>query len=111
MNPTERRRERAGRREANLRLLNERIARAHDSVDPSAEFELMITCECARTDCNEMIAIARDHFSTLNERVDRFAVVRGHVVADVERVVEDHGDWQVVEKFGAAADAAASALE
>jgi hypothetical protein len=101
---------RAGRREANLRLLNERIAEVHDRIDPSDDLLLTIACECASSRCDDMIELEAATFDALRGELVRFAVVDGHVLHDVERVVEQHSGWMVVEKIGDAAREAAERL-
>lgn len=102
---------RAGRREANLRLLNERIvdatARLAGDAGPG---RLRIACECANDDCRSTIDVDADTFAELRESRTRFAVVEGHVLADVERVVGHDDGWAVVEKVGSAARAAIDRL-
>jgi hypothetical protein len=100
---------RAGRREANLRLLNERIADAQARMGEDGD-GLDMLCECALDECDERIHMDVDQFTRLRERDDRFAVNMGHVIVDVEHVVERHEGWLVVEKVGPAADAAAEEL-
>ncbi len=101
---------RAGRREANLRLLNERIADAGERLGSDAADAVEILCECARDRCDDVIEIAHDQFERLREEVDCFAVVDGHVLHDVEHVIERHGSWLVVRKHGKAAEEAARRL-
>lgn len=101
---------RAGRREANLRLLNERIVDAHDRIDPGRDQPLEIVCECARERCDARITLRSDMFDMLRGELVRFAVVDGHVLHDVEQVVEQHEGWMVVEKLGAAARGAVDRL-
>lgn len=105
---------RAGRREANLRLLNERIATANERFqqadgDPDV---LRLMCECAHQDCTSTFDIPADLFETVRTHAPaRFIVVEGHEVGDVEDVVERGSGWVLVQKHGDAARAARRVLE
>lgn len=101
---------RAGRREANLRLINERIAENAPDVTRT-EDELVLLCECAQETCNSTLEVESVLFDRVRESSRRFLVVDGHVLYDVEEVVERGPDWMLVEKRGAAARAARRALE
>ena len=95
---------RAGRREANLRSLNERIADAQE--DAGSTDDLQLVCECALADCDAGIVVPASRFEQLREDDLHYLVVPGHVIHEVEHEVA-HGDgWVMVEKFGAAAGAA-----
>ncbi len=100
---------RAGRREANLRALNERISQAQIAVALGSQ--LTILCECAVPDCNESIEISQEDFANLRDQSDRFIVVEGHILHDVEHVVERGDGWMIVEKRGASAREARRILE
>lgn len=105
-------RRRAGRREANLRLLNERIADANLRIagDEEPPTMLRIACECANDECDESLDVHAQAFARLRDSSIRFAVVEGHVLTDVEHVIERFDRGVVVEKVGTAARAAADRL-
>lgn len=105
-------RRRAGRREANLRLLNERIVDAMKLLSDRSDApdRLRLACECANEHCDATIDVPAETFLELRGSTVRFAVAEGHVVTDVERIVSRHGDWVVVEKVGSAAKAATDRL-
>ncbi len=72
-------------------------ARQHDVTRP-----LPFHCECSSASCVETLPISpRDYERVMNERF-RFVVIRGHEDAQVERVVERHDAFLVVEKTGEA---------
>lgn len=102
---------RAGRREANLRVLNERIAESQAQIAVALQAPLTILCECANAECNESIEVSQDVFAVLHDQSTRFIVVEGHVLHDVEHVVERGEGWMIVEKRGAAAREARRILE
>ena len=102
---------RAGRREANLRVLNERIAESQAQIAVALQAPLTILCECANPECNESIEVTQDMFAVLRDETTRFIVVEGHVLHDIEDVVERGDGWIIVEKRGAAAQEARRILE
>ncbi|MCW2922324.1 MAG: hypothetical protein JWL76_2198 [Thermoleophilia bacterium] len=102
---------RAGRREANLRALNTRIAESQEQIATELSSPLTVLCECALADCNESIELTQEQFADLREDNIRFIVVEGHVLHEVEQVVGRGEVWVIVEKRGAAAREARRILE
>lgn len=102
---------RAGRREANLRELNSRIVESQEQIALALNSPLTVLCECAEEDCNESIELAQEAFAALQDHSTRFFVVDGHVLPEVEQVVERGDGWIIVEKRGAAAREARRILE
>ena len=68
--------------------------------------EMSILCECGSESCNEGIALSEAEYETLRRIPTHFAVVPGHDIPAVERVVETNDLYIVVEKFGESAIAA-----
>ena len=101
---------REGRRSQNevwFRALNERLeARALDRGSAGATFE--IVCECALEECTERIGVTASEYERVRESGTHFILVPGHGDDTLEHVVELHGDYEVVEKIGAAAVVAES---
>jgi hypothetical protein len=64
-------------------------------------------CECADLDCREGVELTRDEYESVREAANRFAVRPGHERAGVERVVERHRGYVVIEKTGEAGEIAA----
>ena len=91
---------RAGRREANLRALNDRIVQALEGTDG----DMHIVCECALRDCTEELDVPVEVFDEVREHEQRFLIVPGHLFREVEREVGRGETWAVVEKYGAAAE-------
>jgi hypothetical protein len=102
---------RAGRREANLRALNARIAESQEEIAVMLESPLTVLCECADPECNDSIELSQATFARLRDDPRRFVVVDGHVLHDVEDVVERGDGWLIVEKRGEAAREARRILE
>jgi hypothetical protein len=74
---------------------NEKIRNAAErlDVDPVPFF-----CECSALDCTDLIHMTLDTYRKVRES-DGFMICPGHDDPHVEAVVEDHGAYQVVEKF------------
>lgn len=101
--------ERAGRNEALFREVNENIAALEERLNGSSE-SMPVICECARSGCTAQIEIGAAEYAAVRKHPDRFIVVPGHEEPSVERLLEDHGGYVVVEKQGAAAVAADTAF-
>ncbi len=97
--------ERAGRNEAIFREVNENIAKLEDRMGSGSEW-LPVICECATATCTTQIEIGLDDYARVRRHPDQFIVARGHEQPDVERVVEEHREYSIVEKQGTAAAAA-----
>ena len=56
-------------------------------------------CECGDSDCIRALEATVEEFEAAHSAPDRFIVVPGHVYPDVERVVQQHDRYWIVEKF------------
>jgi hypothetical protein len=88
--------ERVGVNEALFREVNDRIDDLQESLGHGASFE--IVCECGDASCVERFAITSQEYDALRRDVHRFAVVPGHEIPEIERAVERHELYVVVEK-------------
>jgi predicted ThiF/HesA family dinucleotide-utilizing enzyme len=61
---------------------------------------LTFICECGRLGCTQLLELTRAEYEELRGDPRRFAVLAGHEIDDVERVVERHDRYLVVEKAG-----------
>jgi hypothetical protein len=94
---------RAARNEEVIRGVNEQIeagVEMHGVASP-ARFH----CECDRGACFETVEIRPHAYRTVIEERYRFVTVPEHADARVERVVEEHEGYCVVEKIGEAREA------
>jgi hypothetical protein len=90
------RHERVVDNEALFRRINEELSQW--SKKQQAE-ELEYYCECGNATCFERVCLTRAEYEALRAHPARFAVVPGHVIREVEHVVEKHGHrYEVVEK-------------
>jgi len=93
----------AGRGQSLFREINERIRTI------AASDYTQFLCECPDIGCAEAIGIPIAEYEQIRLVPTRFIVRPGHVIHDVERVVEREAGYVVVEKFGAAGSAAVAA--
>jgi hypothetical protein len=89
-------RQRAKRNEAFFRTINDEIDQQLRAVPVHA-----YVCECADATCAETVRLHRDDYEDVRAGGDRrFLVVPGHEAPEIERVVERHETYYVVEKTG-----------
>ena len=88
---------RVGENEALYRLVNERIKTLSAGVATRAR-EFGVICECATLSCKTQIMITPEVYEQTRALSDHFIVLRGHQLDDIERVVEDHETFFVIEK-------------
>jgi hypothetical protein len=92
--------DRAARNEEIFRDVNDKIeegAEQHDVATP-----LPFHCECGSAACFETIEIPPPEYERIVEDRYRFVLIPGHEDAEIERVVERHEAFVVVEKIGEA---------
>ncbi|HYH62682.1 MAG TPA: hypothetical protein VD766_12515 [Solirubrobacterales bacterium] len=95
MSPTPRE-TRLAKNEALFRAANERMAKWEERHD-AREKELYL-CECADPTCRDKLALTLEQYEHVRAHSRHFAVRNGHETPDVEVVVEEVGDWSIVEK-------------
>jgi hypothetical protein len=91
--------QRALENEALFRTVNENVDAAAEKFEPQAEgsaFEYL--CECSDPDCAARVDMTRAEYLAVRAHPRRFLVLPGHVQPAVERVVERHRAYLVVEK-------------
>ena len=84
-----------------FREVNERInekAESHGLEPHRYEF----FCECADTSCLERVGLTLEEYEHIRAEPTRFVVRPGHVVAEIEFVVERDAGHVVIEKHGEA---------
>jgi hypothetical protein len=87
--------ERRATTEALFRDVNERIAESAERFDATGtEF----VCECADPDCTHRVEASLAEYEEVRADPATFLLVPGHEQEEIERVVSDHGRFQVVEK-------------
>jgi hypothetical protein len=88
------REERVARNEAVSREINEGI---EDALG-SRKGDVRMLCECGRNDCEDLFAITIGEYEEVRSDPRRFAVVKDHVMGDVEGVVSETDRFVVVQK-------------
>ena len=58
----------------------------------------VFVCECSRLDCTEAIELSREEYEAIRVHPNRFLVLPGHVDPEIERIVEEHVGFWVLEK-------------
>lgn len=86
--------------EAFFRALNESVA---DRTLLGEDALHGFLCECGDEDCIDAISMTRAEYESVRAEPTRFAIVPGHEVAEIERIVESTDRYHVIEKLGATA--------
>lgn len=89
--------ERIARNEATFRRINEDIERGRDADDDTTLVGFV--CECGSADCGRLIELTPAEYEEVRKDPFRFAIVPGHEIVDVERIVERHDRYAVVRKL------------
>jgi hypothetical protein len=85
--------------EAIFRELNEAIQRAAATHGGGGHLYEFI-CECSDVACAAILRMTAEEYEHVRASGVRFAVMAGHEDQRVERVVEQHERFRVVEKLG-----------
>lgn len=88
--------ERAAEIEAAFRRANEALYRRFRELG-TADLAPFL-CECGDDRCTQTIRLTLEEYEEVRGRPGRFVVVPGHVILEVERVVEAGERYEVVEK-------------
>jgi hypothetical protein len=90
--------------EAFFRKVNEAIKRGQWPGEETAP--IAFRCECARMGCNQLIVLTLADYERVRADAERFMVLPGHELPELERVVETWPGYVVVLKLEAAAELA-----
>ncbi len=82
--------------EALFRDVNEQIAALNDLGEQLDRFA--VVCECGHATCGDVVSVHKSVYEAVRAQADTFIVVNGHVIAEIERIVEQHGTFVVVDK-------------
>jgi hypothetical protein len=97
------REERLAKNEAMFRIVNDRKAQWEERSTEAPELYL---CECADPECREKVRLTLTEYEHVRQESRQFAVLAGHEVPEVEKVIEEHDGWLVIEKNPEVADIA-----
>ena len=92
--------DRAARNEEIFRSVNEQIEAGAEQHRVKAP--MPFHCECARASCVSTIDIPVPDYERIVRERYRFVLIPGHEELAIERVVEHHSDFVIVEKIGEA---------
>src|SRR4051812_28071196 len=95
----------AAKNQSLFREVNERVRDMNSKTDLLLELSDWV-CECADETCMARIQLTPREYEHIREYPTHFAVAPGHVVPDVETVVDRQAGFWIVEKIGEAADVA-----
>jgi len=79
-----------------FREVNEQIERLTRTLHGPGPYDFV--CECSNRDCDRRVTLAVEEYEAVRAQGDRFLVAPGHVFPDIERVVESHATYEVVDK-------------
>jgi len=95
----DRQKEQLARNEDLFRSVNDRIEAAAESHGAdSHEYEFF--CECSDRACTEKVILTLAQYAHARADSKRFVVEKGHVVREIEHVVEAAEDHVLIEKDG-----------
>lgn len=96
---------RAARNQSLFREVNERI----ELIGAAMREEIGYVCECLNLDCNAPIHLSGEEYETVRAGGStRFLVKPGHAVWDVEKIVDEHLTYLVVEMVEIGSEVAAA---
>jgi hypothetical protein len=90
------REERVARNETLFREVNERIKQVNVALATAEATDFL--CECGDESCTLPISLTMVEYEAVRAEATHFAVVPGHVVPDIERVVAQNDRYSVVAK-------------
>src|SRR5689334_13219947 len=79
--------------EVNGRRVNEAIERGAQGTGTA-----VFVCECGNLGCSETVELAISEYEGVRSGFERFLVVPGHQIEEIEDVVERHDSFLVVAK-------------
>jgi hypothetical protein len=89
--------ERFQRRAASAEINGRRVNEAIEPRDRPAGTAVFV-CECGHLGCSETVEIAIPEYEAVRTSFDRFLVVPGHEIEEVDEMVERRKDYLVVVK-------------
>jgi hypothetical protein len=94
-------RERAAKNQSLFREVNERT----EDLARNASFTAFI-CECMNETCDKQVSLTVEEYEHVRSDGNRFFVLPGHELAEVERIIEANDRFVLVAKVGAGAQVA-----
>jgi len=94
---------RLGLNEAMFREVNERVEDINEAFG-SITGEFDIFCECGDVNCAERITVPTSEYERVRSDAKHLLLKVGHEDPTVERVIENHNHYVIVEKEGMGAE-------
>ena len=88
---------RLAQNEVIFRRVNEHVREAEERV--SHDFPRFI-CECSNLECDRRVLVPLDVYKKVRKNPAHFFIYPSHAMADIERVLETHDGYEIVEKLG-----------
>jgi hypothetical protein len=85
--------------EARFREINERLRADLRAAGVGLDDAIAFVCECGHHDCHATVAMTVAEYEQVRANGRRFALLAGHAMPGVERVVERHDRYEVAEKI------------
>jgi hypothetical protein len=101
---------RLGMNEAVFREVNERVEEIHRTLGTDTG-TLEIICECGAVSCTERISVPIAEYERARSTPTHFLLMVGHEDPTVERMIENHETWILVEKEGTDVEEIAEATD
>ena len=101
---------RLGMNEAVFREVNERVEEIHQTLGTDTGL-LDIICECGALTCTERISVPIAEYERARSDATHFLLQVGHEDPTVERMIENHETWILVEKEGTDVEEVAEATD
>ena len=95
---------RAAQNQMLVRSVNDRVMEELGETLGGSTPELEFACECADVSCFEKIRLSPQRFLAIESDANRFIVLCGHEVPEVEDVVGERDGFLIVSKRGAGAE-------
>ena len=90
---------RVAENESTFRRANEQLERRFRELGAAGLTPFL--CECGDASCTQVIRLSLDEYEAVRAHTAHFAIVPGHQILVAEKVVEENGRYDVVEKTDA----------
>jgi hypothetical protein len=100
---------RRAKNEALFREVNERVEELSNKLAGAGDEDSLLAgfvCECSQAACTDLLQVTYRTYEAVRENPRRFLVLPGHEDLQVDRVMERHKDYFVVEKVAKASEIA-----
>jgi redox-regulated HSP33 family molecular chaperone len=85
-----------------LRRSNERAqkrVKRDFTVAERAQTTIHFYCECSNLPCAIRIRLTEAEYEAIHQERDKFIVAKGHEIPSIEKIIAEHDDFYVIEKY------------